>query len=135
MFRFPSPSTLVAWSVVISLQTVGALDARAADTGGVEARIARVVEGLRPRVRFVGRPEPLMTLSDRMAHYHVPGVSVAVVDDYRIAWSRGFGVREQETVCMRAQRARGLSTPAATSSSYVSALSQAPAGTRACMCA
>jgi CubicO group peptidase (beta-lactamase class C family) len=29
-----------------------------------------------------------------MAHYRVPGVSVAVVDRGRIVWARGFGVRE-----------------------------------------
>jgi CubicO group peptidase (beta-lactamase class C family) len=29
-----------------------------------------------------------------MAHYHVPGLSVAVIDSGRIAWAAGFGVKE-----------------------------------------
>jgi CubicO group peptidase (beta-lactamase class C family) len=33
-------------------------------------------------------------LEDRLAHYNVPGVSIAVIDEGRIAWARGFGVRD-----------------------------------------
>jgi CubicO group peptidase (beta-lactamase class C family) len=32
------------------------------------------------------------TLADRMKAYHVTAVSVAVIDNYRIAWAQGFGV-------------------------------------------
>lgn len=30
-------------------------------------------------------------LADRMRHYAVPGVSVAVIDGFEIAWSKGYG--------------------------------------------
>ena len=30
-----------------------------------------------------------------MAYYHTPGVSIAVVNNYKVEWARGFGVREQ----------------------------------------
>jgi len=33
-----------------------------------------------------------MALQERMQHYHVPGVSIAVINDYRIEWSKGYGV-------------------------------------------
>lgn len=33
-----------------------------------------------------------LSLSDRMAHYKVPGVSVAVVSDFALEWARGYGV-------------------------------------------
>lgn len=33
-----------------------------------------------------------MPLSDRMAHYNVPGVSIAVVNDFEIEWARGYGL-------------------------------------------
>jgi CubicO group peptidase (beta-lactamase class C family) len=36
-------------------------------------------------------------LLERMQHYHVPGFSVAVIDEYRIAWTKGYGVLEQGT--------------------------------------
>ena len=32
-----------------------------------------------------------------MAHYNVPGVSVALLDDGEIAWARGWGVADGET--------------------------------------
>lgn len=32
------------------------------------------------------------TLAERMAHYHATAVSIAVIDNYKIAWARGFGV-------------------------------------------
>ena len=34
------------------------------------------------------------TLQERMAYYHTPGVSVAVVNNFAIEWARGFGVQE-----------------------------------------
>jgi len=35
-----------------------------------------------------------MDLADRMAHYNVPGVSVAVINNYQVEWTRGYGVLE-----------------------------------------
>ena len=37
-----------------------------------------------------------VTLSDRMEHYHVPGVSVAVINNFEIEWAKGFGVGDSE---------------------------------------
>lgn len=55
-----------------------------------EQRIARVLAGLRPADDSSVR----WSLTERMAHYKTPGVSIAVVDGGRIAWARGFGVKE-----------------------------------------
>jgi CubicO group peptidase (beta-lactamase class C family) len=59
--------------------------------------IDRVTRALRPPVEVVGRPPVRWTLADRMAHYHVPGVSIALIDSGRIAWARGFGVKKAGT--------------------------------------
>ncbi|MGH7359503.1 MAG: serine hydrolase domain-containing protein, partial [Candidatus Rokuibacteriota bacterium] len=61
---------------------------------GSPERIARVEAGLRFPRTIRGRPATPMRLDDRMRHYKVPGVSVAVIDSFRIAWARGYGVRE-----------------------------------------
>jgi CubicO group peptidase (beta-lactamase class C family) len=61
------------------------------------ARVARVVTGLRPLVEAVGRPPVRWTLAERMAHYKVPGVSIAVIEGGRVAWARGFGVKAAGT--------------------------------------
>ncbi|UCE58387.1 MAG: beta-lactamase family protein [Phycisphaerales bacterium] len=37
------------------------------------------------------------TLADRMKHYKVPGVSIAVINDNRIEWAKAYGVLDAET--------------------------------------
>jgi CubicO group peptidase (beta-lactamase class C family) len=60
----------------------------------VEKRIERVVNGLLPDSPFQNKFEPKASLKERMAYLHTPGVSIAVVNNYRIEWARGFGVKE-----------------------------------------
>jgi len=37
------------------------------------------------------------SLLERLAYYHTPGLTVAVIDNGEIAWSRGYGVLDAET--------------------------------------
>ena len=37
------------------------------------------------------------TIASRMKHYGVPGVSIAVIKDYKIAWIKSYGVMDQES--------------------------------------
>jgi CubicO group peptidase (beta-lactamase class C family) len=55
------------------------------------ARIARIEAGLLPAVTIKGQVTPAMTVAERMSHYHVPGVSVAFIDNGQIAWTRAYG--------------------------------------------
>lgn len=57
-------------------------------------RIARVEHGLLKPNHRKGAPGQRMKLADRMAHYNVPGVSVAVIHAGRVEWARGYGVRD-----------------------------------------
>lgn len=54
--------------------------------------IERIEQGLLPPVLVQG--EPSWTLSERMAHYRVPGVSVAVIENFEVAWAKGYGVAD-----------------------------------------
>src|SRR5688572_14865452 len=52
----------------------------------------RAVElGLRRTIAIQGHENERFSLGDRMAHYRVPGVSIAVLEDCRIVDARGFG--------------------------------------------
>jgi len=67
-----------------------------ATTGSLlEERIRRVEQGL---VLFGEDLQPQWdetnTLAERMDHYSVPGVSVALIEDYQIEWARGYGILE-----------------------------------------
>ncbi len=62
-------------------------------TAQTRERIEAVEQGLLPAVLLRGQ-RPRMSLTDRMAHHRVPGVSVAVIDDGRIEWAKGYGALE-----------------------------------------
>ena len=49
---------------------------------------------LRPGVRVLGQPDTAYQLLDRMRSYRVPGLSLAVIDNWRIVLARGYGVTE-----------------------------------------
>jgi CubicO group peptidase (beta-lactamase class C family) len=57
----------------------------------VTERIAKVENGLLLPVRIHGRPLTPMSLGERMAHYQVPAVSLAVLDQGGIEWARSYG--------------------------------------------
>src|SRR6218665_3104152 len=59
-----------------------------------EARIARVLAGLRPPVSFAG--DATWTLQERMQHYGVPGLTVTVIEGNGLAWTRVYGLADRE---------------------------------------
>ncbi|HEY1547805.1 MAG TPA: serine hydrolase [Kofleriaceae bacterium] len=58
-------------------------------------RVDRIVHGLRPPAEIAGEPVRY-SLADRMKHYRVHGVSIAVFDHYQLQWARGFGEADAE---------------------------------------
>ena len=60
----------------------------------VERRIENVINGLLPETALDNQYGPKASLTNRMAYYHTPGVSIAVVKDFKIDWARGFGMKE-----------------------------------------
>jgi CubicO group peptidase (beta-lactamase class C family) len=66
----------------------------AAAPDDTEARIARVLAGLRPPVSFVG--DKTWTLQERMKHYGVPGLTITVIDQNGLAWTRVYGLADRE---------------------------------------
>jgi CubicO group peptidase (beta-lactamase class C family) len=58
-------------------------------------RIAQIESGLRPPVLVEG--DKTWTLADRMRHYGVEGVSIAVIRDSKLEWAKGYGLADIET--------------------------------------
>ncbi|HKP28990.1 MAG TPA: serine hydrolase domain-containing protein [Gemmatimonadales bacterium] len=56
--------------------------------------LSRAIAGLRPQVEIEGRPAQRWSLTERMAHYKVPGIGVAIISGGKIVWAGGFGVKE-----------------------------------------
>jgi CubicO group peptidase (beta-lactamase class C family) len=61
----------------------------------IAARIQRVEDGLLPDNVIKGQTLPQMKLLERMKYYETPGVSIAVINNFRLEWARGYGVRAQ----------------------------------------
>jgi len=55
-------------------------------------RIRHILNNLLPSTSLEGKFDSPRTLRDQLAHYHTPGVSIAVINDFEIEWARGFGV-------------------------------------------
>lgn len=59
-----------------------------------EERIARIENGLVPESPLRCQPPRTVILAERMKTLATPGVSVAVIENGKIAWAKGWGVRE-----------------------------------------
>lgn len=90
----PLPRRCLAVCFVVTILAAPAPRAHAQAGADLSARIARVETGLRFPVTIRGKPPVRMRLDQRMRDLKVPGVSIAVIDSFRIAWARGYGVRE-----------------------------------------
>ncbi|MCT2408797.1 serine hydrolase [Chryseobacterium antibioticum] len=64
-------------------------------TSRLNNEISKVEAGLMPAVRFQG--EPLWTLEARMKHYNVPGVSIAVIKNSKVIWTKTYGFADVES--------------------------------------
>jgi CubicO group peptidase (beta-lactamase class C family) len=61
----------------------------------VEGQIKKVETGLIHPVYLEG--DSSWTIEARMKHYHVPGVSIAVINNGQLAWTKSYGVMDEET--------------------------------------
>jgi CubicO group peptidase (beta-lactamase class C family) len=75
-------------SVLLLLFTAGAVAEEHA------ARIARIEKGLLPTIVILD--DSPRTIENRMQHYGVPGLAVAVIEDFEIVWVKGYGVIDAE---------------------------------------
>jgi CubicO group peptidase (beta-lactamase class C family) len=61
----------------------------------LDARIKRVEQGLLPAVLIKGVPS--WSIEERMKQLKVPGLSVAVVKDFKIEWAHSYGIKDSDT--------------------------------------
>ncbi|MHA1617900.1 MAG: hypothetical protein ACTSVZ_01375 [Promethearchaeota archaeon] len=43
------------------------------------------------------KKEELKALGDRMAFYNIPGVSIAVINDFKLDWAKSYGILKTGT--------------------------------------
>jgi len=83
-------------AVIAGLVCCGPAENESAElaAAALKERILRVESGLLPAVMAKGEPAEGYSIAERMEHYNVPGVSVAVIYDGKIEWAKGYGVIE-----------------------------------------
>src|SRR5215471_1124447 len=83
---------IIALSMIAAAQTSNTLPRKTVPAR--ELTLDSVVVSFPLGQNAQGQPEPLleMTLQQLMKTFKVPGLSVAVIDNYKIAWAKGFGV-------------------------------------------
>src|SRR6185312_277302 len=65
-----------------------------AQTVDTAEKIKQVESNLVPNIRAEG--EPAYSIKDRMAHYNIQGVSIAVIHNYKIEWAKGYGWADKD---------------------------------------
>ncbi len=61
----------------------------------IESRIRSIEKGLLPPVLIKG--DATWTIEERMKHYEVPGLSVAVINNFKVEWAKAYGLKDIET--------------------------------------
>ncbi len=79
--------------LLLLLQCLSAATAQQPYSKAVNEHIARVETNLSGGMVIDGKT---YTLSERMKHYNVAGLSVAVIDNYQIVWAKGYGYADKK---------------------------------------
>jgi len=91
-FRFFSFLLLAVFIV----STAACQKSEKSESPQLNEKILRIENSLSPRLFIIGETEKANILS-RMEHYKVPGVSVAVINNFKIEWAKGYGTKDVET--------------------------------------
>ena len=85
---------LALTSIFLSVTLSRATQSKPPGQSIANANITKVETGLTGRVHILGRPFPSWTIQERMIHYHVPAVSLAVINNGSLEWAKAYGWRE-----------------------------------------
>jgi len=66
-------------------------------TGDTTSDITSIENGLLPAIMIKRDSVIGFNLVERMKHYNVPGVSIAIVKNGKIKWAKGYGLADMET--------------------------------------
>lgn len=82
---------IIIFILLFCYNPIFAQDLKTSENTDVSENITAVEQGLRYRVHVKDTPVQKMNILDRMKHYHVPGISIAVINKGRIEWTKGYG--------------------------------------------
>ncbi|HET7039363.1 MAG TPA: serine hydrolase [Gemmatimonadales bacterium] len=83
-----------AAGAILRIATLAVLASPVAACGQQLPAIERIEQRLMPRIVIRGEPPVTRSLSDRMTHYRIPAVSIAVMNGGKIEWARAWGMAD-----------------------------------------
>lgn len=95
--RIARPLLIALWLACSACAGAATADGPTTVTVPADGPLAALAHGLRPTQLKAGETLPGWSLQQRMAHYKVPGVAIAVLKDGVVVQAAGFGVREAGT--------------------------------------
>ncbi len=95
--KVPNPPFRNRCFVILLMAVMPVAHASPPSQQELSERIARIEQDLRTPLEGAAGPESAKSLQARMAELRIPGVSIAVFDEGRIIWAKGYGVRDTET--------------------------------------
>ena len=91
-------TVILAAAVVVCIVPRTLLVAQEDDTDStsrdVALRIADVESSLTAPVMIEGAEQVFHSLAEQMEFHSVPGVSIAVINEGKIEWAKGYGIRD-----------------------------------------
>lgn len=87
----------VEWKLVMSALAVFGTASHAAQSVPVEPRVEQALAALEPTIQVAGRDYEPIAIEELMRRNNVPAVSIALVRDGRIAWTKAYGVADPVT--------------------------------------
>jgi CubicO group peptidase (beta-lactamase class C family) len=84
--------TLTHCVILIALAMAAQSSLVKADVAAADQRMAGVESGLLPAIVFKGETGKPVSIASRMRHHRIPGLSIAVIDQGKTQWARGYGV-------------------------------------------
>ncbi len=99
MRSFLLQATSLVLGCLVASFVAAAVDGRdgstPAQSGDHDAKIKLVENGLTAGTKFKG--DKAWSIEERMKHYGVPGLSLAVIQDNKVVWSKAYGVKDRVT--------------------------------------
>jgi CubicO group peptidase (beta-lactamase class C family) len=92
--RLTTAASLTIFTVLAAASSAHSKPQSNSGDAQVAARIQRVEKGIPPIPLGANEPPLQLSLQRLMEVYKVPAVSVAVIDDFKVAWAKAYGVTE-----------------------------------------
>ena len=80
--------------IIISALVAASSAASAPQSNSEDTQVQRVENGIPPIPLGANEPPLQLNLQELMEFYKVPAVSIAVIDNFKIAWAKAYGVTE-----------------------------------------